>query len=512
MSESLVDLLLVRLGREEEKRKVLKLLITNLDLSVTEAELAVANSPSVIKEAVPMSEARIVQKDLYPYIDLLPRLDDEGGGDEVENKSSTSESVEELPIDEDAEIEEIEDFSEDTSHIDDEPLEQEISPGKSTKHPVVEDFPEDYQSFEEEEIVEEEKEEEDDDAILITSATDEILSSARCHICGRSPSRGEKLAPCRTCGDFTCRNCFDREAHVCKKCASEGKTVGKAQSSYYKTEEDLEFDNEEVEEISESKGLKALRIIGLILFLAAVGYAFYYFDPLELFQVTSQESEILTTESVAHDSLLVEDDTTIVDSSDSLEIAEVYPDSLDISPDSLVILTVDSIDLDDPYQIFSLRLPEKFEVVENSSFAFRTRTPSYVRADILLDESEVLFEHIGNIASAIPIEIDDAALLLYEDSITLVVFSILHFENMDRRIGFAREVSTFLKDSNIDQIVVIFQENQYFEPVHYGIPKDSFAELEGIFNPTQFQNLLGYYDGCQEFVVGPVLEWLSISD
>ncbi len=42
---------------------------TNLDLSVTEAENAVSNSPSVIKEAVPMSEARIIQKDLYPYID-----------------------------------------------------------------------------------------------------------------------------------------------------------------------------------------------------------------------------------------------------------------------------------------------------------------------------------------------------------------------------------------------------------------------------------------------------------
>ena len=47
MSESLVDLLLVRLGREEEKKKVLKLLITSLDLSVTDAENAVNNSPSV---------------------------------------------------------------------------------------------------------------------------------------------------------------------------------------------------------------------------------------------------------------------------------------------------------------------------------------------------------------------------------------------------------------------------------------------------------------------------------
>ena len=87
MSDSLVDLLLVRLGREEEKRKVLKLLVTSLDLSVSDAEDAVNNSPSVIREAVPMGEARAIQKDLPPYIDLLPRFDDyeeEETGDDPE--------------------------------------------------------------------------------------------------------------------------------------------------------------------------------------------------------------------------------------------------------------------------------------------------------------------------------------------------------------------------------------------------------------------------------------------
>ena len=110
MSESLVDLLLVRLGREEEKRKGLKLLITSLDLSVSDAEDAVNNSPSVIREAVPMAEARIIQKDLYPYIDLLPRFDDDDG-------QADSDSVDESP-------EEVDDFDEEAIEDIDEVIEE----------------------------------------------------------------------------------------------------------------------------------------------------------------------------------------------------------------------------------------------------------------------------------------------------------------------------------------------------------------------------------------------------
>ncbi|HRW77768.1 MAG TPA: hypothetical protein P5207_03775, partial [Candidatus Sabulitectum sp.] len=176
MSESLVDLLLVRLGREEEKRKVLKLLVTSLDLSMSDAEEAVNNSPSVIREAVPMGEARAIQKDLYPYIDLLPRFDDE--------------EEEEAPAPAPAHAEEIPEADFDEEDIDEE-ADEEIQ----------------HNGEDEAEEVEEEEEEED---ILITSARDEVRSTNRCHICGRTPTDGEKLAPCRTCGDLTCRDCFDR--------------------------------------------------------------------------------------------------------------------------------------------------------------------------------------------------------------------------------------------------------------------------------------------------------------
>ena len=74
--EPFVDLLLVRLGREEEKKRVSHLLMTSLQMTEGDALNAVENSPVVLREAVPMAEARDIQKKLYPFIDLLPRIDE----------------------------------------------------------------------------------------------------------------------------------------------------------------------------------------------------------------------------------------------------------------------------------------------------------------------------------------------------------------------------------------------------------------------------------------------------
>jgi len=220
MSDSFVDLLLVRLGKEEEKKKVLKLLIANLDLSVTEAESAVNNSPSVVREAVPMNEARVIQKDLYPYIDLLPRLEDET----IPGKTTDDEEVAEVK-----------------------PDVPSVEYEKESEDPVVEDSIHDYADHGvEDESDFDVQEEEDEEAIIITTASEEILSTSRCHICGRTPTDSERLAPCRTCSKLTCRTCFDRIAHVCNHCANEGKTVDRVNEGMgTDSQEGLEFDTEE---------------------------------------------------------------------------------------------------------------------------------------------------------------------------------------------------------------------------------------------------------------------------
>ncbi|MEA3266172.1 MAG: hypothetical protein U9P42_04440, partial [Candidatus Fermentibacteria bacterium] len=292
MTDSFVDLLLVRLGREEEKKKVLKLLISNLDLSVTEAESAVNNSPSVIREAVAMNEARVIQKDLYPYIDLLPRLEDEA----IPRKTTDREEVAEVKPD---------------------GLSAEKE--KDTPDAVIEDNIHDNadQGIENDSDVDV-QEEEDEEAVIITTASEEILSTNRCHICGRTPTDGERLAPCRTCGELTCRNCFDRIAHVCNHCANEGKTVDRVNEGVgADSQEGIEFDTEEEhgEKVDEEKSATGRIVAAVVLFVLALVAVFYFLDPMELFgeKAIADESAAADTDSsavelISADSILVESD------------------------------------------------------------------------------------------------------------------------------------------------------------------------------------------------------------
>ncbi|MCD6589162.1 MAG: hypothetical protein J7K88_11495 [Candidatus Fermentibacteraceae bacterium] len=477
MSDSFVDLLLVRLGREEEKKKVLKLLITSLDLSVTEAENAVNNSPSVIKEAVPMNEARVIQKDLYPYIDLLPRLEDEAGISE-ESPSGV-----------------VLDSSGGTVN----PEGTEAEPGVETT-----EKPGDAQS--EETVQQPAVEEEEEEPIVITSASEEILSTARCHICGRTPTDGERLAPCRTCGQLTCRNCFDRVAHVCSHCARDGKSVDRPNKGVTaENREGLEFDTEQP--VSEKTGagstvLKTVVAVFLVLALAAV---FYFIDPLNLFSTVTGNSTSNTG--------LVSADTSGVSGQDSISTGiTTSPDSTDIDgvPADTLSVKSDSLAVEDPFGLRFIVLPDSCIPAENPvSISFQTRAPRNTDAEVSVESSEVVFSKLELLASAIPIVVDDGAFLVYEDSTTVVVMVILHPEEAEVRIRLMRDAAAMLEPADIDQLVLIYRENRYQEAVVYSLVHEAFSEVAGILSPRQFQNIMGYRESCWESVSGPVALWLS---
>ncbi|MCK5840635.1 MAG: hypothetical protein KAH31_00590 [Candidatus Sabulitectum sp.] len=482
MADSFVDLLLVRLGKEEEKKKVLKLLIANLDLSVTEAESAVNNSPSVIREAVSMNEARAIQKDLYPYIDLLPRLEDET----IPEKTTDEEEVAEVK-----------------------PDGPSVEEEKDSSDFVVEDNIHDYadDGIENDSDVDV-QEEEDEETIIITTASEEILSTNRCHICGRTPTDGERLAPCRTCGKLTCRTCFDRIAHVCNHCANEGKTVDRVNEGMgTDSQEGLEFDTEEEhgEKSDEQKSATGRIFAAVILFVLALAAVFYFLDPMGLFgeEVYTDESPVADSDSsalefISADSILNESDTP----ADSTLIAEDQSDSTSTP--------VDPIDIEDQYGVMSLVLPADCIPGENSeSISFHHATPSDVDADIPVPESEFLFGQLELIASSIPIVVDDGVFLVYYDTTSVLVLVLLHPEETGARIELMREVALWLAPSGIDQLVVIYRENRYQNAIVLSLVHQAFSDVEGVLSPSQFQTFLGYRDDSWESIRGPVTQWLS---
>lgn len=471
MSDSLVDLLLVRLGREEEKKKVMKLLITNLDLSVTEAENAVNNSPSVIREAVPMNEARVIQKDLYPYIDLLPRLEDEPDMMDEE----IAEEIEELPEGElpEADIE--------YTTIETQPASEEDTP----QVPAADD----------------------DEPIRITTASEEICSTSRCHICGRTPSNGERLAPCRTCSKLTCRDCFDRIAHVCNHCAKDGKTIDRANAGMSTdTEEGLEFDSEELEEKNKVKEKNALRIAAALAFILALAAFFYFMDPMDIF--SGDEPDLATdTGAIPVDTLGI----TLRDSTgtaaalpdDSTEAVEAAADTIEIGQDTLSVNN-------DLFGVRLITLPENCVPGENPlPVNFHLTSPRDVHADIPEQESEILFSQLETIASSIPVILDDGVFLVFHDTTSVLVLVLLHPEETGVRLQLMREVAAWLIPSEIDQLVLIYRENRYQDAILFSLVREAFPDVEGVLSPRQFQGILGYREDCWESIRGPVTHWLS---
>ncbi len=483
MSDSFVDLLLVRLGREEEKKKVMKLLITNLDLSVKEAEDAVSNSPSVIKEAVSMNEARIIQKDMYPYIDLLPRLEEEPvneSSDSIPQPAVNEPELSETVVPED-------DIANEFEEHDDVDIDVEVDNN-------IDD-------------------DDDDDPIIITSASEEIVSATRCHICGRTPSDDQRLAPCRTCGDLTCRDCFDRVAHVCNHCANKGKTVDKANEGMEsESETGLEFDTDEVTQDIVNKKSGVVRSILVVLFIVVLAGLFYFIDPMGLFSgnqlagffQSEEVSAVVDTTSV--DSVFIQDSIL----SDTTATLEITGDSTEITPDS-ISTSVDLVIDVDPYGVLSLSTSDSLISEEDVlSINYQTRRPRSLSEVIIpSEESEILFEQVSVIASAIPVMVDDGVFLVYQDTTSILVLAILHPVEMDTRMELMRNVAAMLIQTEIDQLVIVYKEDRFQQVNHFSLVQESFSSVQGILNPRQFQGFLSTRVNCWELISGPVTQWLS---
>ncbi|PIE51710.1 hypothetical protein CSA37_04935 [Candidatus Fermentibacteria bacterium] len=476
MSESLVDLLLVRLGREEEKRKVLKLLVTSLDLSVDEAEKAVESSPSVIREAVPMAEARVIQKDLYPYIDLLPRFDDDAPQDAGTVKDD------------------IKDVSRPSAYDD-----YEISEDED----VADDTDDDYEDYSVDDDPEEDSPLEDDEEdILITSAGDEIRHTTRCHICGRTPVDGERLAPCRTCGDLTCKNCFDRIAHVCNKCATSGKAVAHANHGVERKTVQKPVINSDVEKKQSSGGSSFLKtVLVVLLSVVVIGTVFYIADPVNMFSDSTDSTAVITEP---------EDGTAATADEDSLQTLQ--PDTLqteDIA-DETSDETAGNRSFADPYAIRRLELAEEYSSVEAPcEIELRSSIPRSVSgAQLLSRESDMITGQLSVLAAGVPVAIDDGALLAWHDSTSVLVLVITHPVGLETRMDLMRCAADWLTPSNIDQLVLIYRENRFQSVVVWSLVAESFQDVQGVLNPSMFQNLLSYREDCWSAITGPVTEWL----
>ena len=475
MSDPLVDLLLVRLGGDEEKKKVTRLLVTELDMTVGEAEKAVENSPVVIRESVGIGEARIIQKSLYPYIDLLPRLEEDQAStlkEKIRFVSSPSEN---------------DDFSVDVEELEEDEEEEEGGQATPPSRAPALDADEDME--------EDEEEEEEEGGFNLTTASDEMLAIERCHICGKTPMGGEKLAPCRTCGDLTCRDCFDRAAHVCHKCAADGHTVDRPVASKAPGgRKGAPAALKTTEGRAEPKRSSLVKRLAVFLSVAVALLLFYFLDPLNLFG--GAESPVAETPETPDSSLVVNDGTA---------------DTLATAPDSLAELTVPD---PDPIGILALSLPDSASGrgATPSVIPF-TAVPSACGASSATDELTTILPQIEILARDCEIAVDRAALLVYgdpgkTDHLSVLVLAVNHPVNNETRFAFLAATAAWLIPGGIDQLVLCYRETRFHQPQVYSYTSLNYQGISGAMSPNVFMDLASTHDSVWESISGPVAEWI----
>ncbi len=452
LSEALVDLLLVRLGREEEKQRVLELLVSELHLTREEARSSVDRAPVVLMEAVPMGQARVIQNRLYPFVDLLPRM--ETVPDQPEETIS------------DPSVETDTDDLEETPAPDSAPTDRDPGPP-----------------------VEEER-------ISITSASEEVLSIERCHVCGRTPTSGERLAPCRSCAELTCRDCFDRIAHVCQKCAAEGKVIDAPlgrQAGGQKLQSRHGSDTSEpVKTVKPKKGLPANLVYVLIgALILGILAAFYFVDPLGLFKVEPPALPVVA-DTVS---------TTVADTV-----------SADTSSALTDTLTAEVNPAGDPEVISSLSglpLPAGADTVSDPPpIQLETQVPSGMT---VIDEAgAILVEDAARIAATVPIVIDRFAVIRLQDSTVVAALSILHPEEDTVRYAMLRAFGEWLGPSAIDELVFYYSESEYYPVRTVSFVSEDFEELSGCMGPVDFQNCAGTTsEEVWSILTGELQSWMA---
>lgn len=511
----MVDLLLVRLSRDDEKQKVVDLLVSELGMTEEEAAGKVENSPVILRENVEMEQGRILQDRMYPFVDLLPKYYKAPAEDREEEAPVAETAPQPPPTPEEPEEDDSVQHGIYSGTDEEYPAKgsAELTPGTDEEEESdgLGDVVDSQSSLMDEDFVSGASASDDDEPLVVTSAAEEVLTVQRCHICGRTPTTGEKLVPCTTCGELTCAGCYDRKEHVCEKCASMGRTVDRPLDSVPETKPRKEMAQEVPPGVRRSapvsrsaggsgrlRGVSPTLIIIIVLVAAAV--AFFLLDPMNILGGAEQDTgEVLTALP----------DTSTTDEGLG---------SVNTPPDTTVIAETDSVSLDSdslPSPVFislrDLTLPDSM-ITEGYQIP-RALTVSPVReVEVLAESLQFLAEPLGQLSAFHSIEMESFSLIRTEDGYEILVMSILHPEPAERRAALIGGVGSLLDSTTVDQMVLYYRENQYYAPNMFSFIADSFRVLATSPSPYLLQRRQAVIPETSELVTGSVFQWMTDTD
>lgn len=560
-TSSLVDILLVRLVRDEEKIKVRELLIKDAGISEEKAKHLVENTPCMITPGMEIQAARDLQNKMYPYIDILPRSYSDSSPIKTESfpeetEEAILESKKETDTDDfshsfDAETADVEIPIDDSSMDDDDDEDIEVELIGDTH---------------EEDIIEDEVDSDDD--LIITSASEEVLLIERCHVCGRTPTDIQKLAPCRTCGERTCADCFDRVLHVCQKCAQEGKAIDRpikdapehiknkvdSEDDEYLSEDTVTTDSEDTvtadrdvpkdKEDKEKKDNKRNKkkdnkrtiLLAVVLCVAVLAYVLVI-DPFGLnlldgipFLSTHEvidvpqpvlpdvisstddiDPSIRQTDMVVSDSLagtFTDSQITDVDvaGGDSISLQDTLLAEVSIMPDTGLSEPVSS---DALISLSLIQVSRDYGVPEYTPEPRLLETSPVNNIVVLTDSLQDIIYPVTFVAGTIPIQIDNLSFVLMQDSTLLLLMSILHPETLENRIKLVSRTAGTFDSTCVDQLVMYYRESAYHPITLMSFMSDSFHVISQNVSPAFIRQCQTYRPEIWDSINNQLSDWMT---
>jgi len=502
----LVDLLLVRLSREDEKQKVIDLLVSELGMTQEQATEKVEKSPSILRENVEMEQGRILQDRMYPFVDLLPKYYRSG-------TESSTQAAPDAPAPREA-----------VPSPPEPPADDSIQHGfenigvNGADQDIDQDEDSDYIIHNQSAITEDDYkvsyDDADDESLIITSAAEDVINVDRCHICGRTPTSNEKLVPCTTCGELTCVRCYNRKEHVCEKCASMGRTVDRPLDAPPEMEppaqaEPKHFETSRRPPIGKSGSVRSGSFLGISPVILAVSalvvlvVAFVLIDPLNM----------LGKEEEEHGNLTVVPDTVEVHPQDTVATGPVEaPDSSGVTVVDSGAVVRDSLNTPPAISLRDISLPDSLLIPDDFPVP-RAVTDLRIQGIVVQSESlQFIATPLGQLSALYSIELDGFSLIRTETGYDILLLSILHPEPAEKRAAMIGMLGSLLDSTMIDQLVLYYQENQYYEPDMFSFTADSFSVLALSTSPYFLQRKQAMIPETSELVTGLIFQRMTDLD
>jgi len=172
-------------------------------------------------------------------------------------------------------------------------------------------------------------------------------------------------------------------------------------------------------------------------------------------------------------------------------------------------LNADSLEVLTYLSLRDISLPDSLEAPAEYSLPPVLSESPVAGIEIQIDSMPFLAVPVGQLAAHNSIEFDGISLIRTEDGFNIFLMSILHPEPAEKRAALLGSIGSMLDSTIVDQMVLYYRENQYYEANLFSFTADSFNVLSRSISPNFLQRKQAVIPETTELITGRLFDWMT---